>query len=146
MTSVHDVLVDPPRHIGGNGKSDPLGATAPAEDEVIDADDLAMNINEGAAGVAGIDGRAGLEKFIGSLAGGAAPLGADDPLGHRFLKSERIAHGKDHLTHLDQLRVTESNWLEPLGCDLQDGNIGTLISTRDRSRKGAAVAQLNGDL
>jgi hypothetical protein len=42
----HDVLVDTARHVGRNGEADALGAAAPADDEVIDADHLSVNVDK----------------------------------------------------------------------------------------------------
>ena len=74
-----DIFINPSCHIGGDGESDPLGASAPANDEIVDADDVAMNVNERPPRVARVDRSAGLKKFIGGFTERTPSLGADVP-------------------------------------------------------------------
>ena len=75
-----------------------------------DADDLAAEVDEGAAAVAGVDRGAGLDGVGQGVAGGLADLaaeGADDALGHARLEPERIAHGQDEVADRELGGVAE---------------------------------------
>ena len=66
--------------IAGDRKADPLIRAVVGGDRRIDAHHLAVKIHQGAAGIARVDRRVGLQVF-GPLAGRQRPLGAaDDPL------------------------------------------------------------------
>jgi hypothetical protein len=54
-----------PGHVGGDGKADADRAAGLRIDGGIDADELAVEIDQGAARIAGIDGSIGLdEEFV----------------------------------------------------------------------------------
>ncbi len=50
--------------VGGNGEADAVGAAGAREDGRVDAHHLARHIDEGATGVAGIDGGVGLNEHL----------------------------------------------------------------------------------
>src|SRR5438093_875751 len=60
-----------------------------------DADDVAVLVEERAAGVAGVDRRVGLDQLAQRPAGAAAqgaPLAADDAFRHASVEAEGVAH------------------------------------------------------
>jgi hypothetical protein len=62
---------------------------APRHDRGIDADDLALHVDERAAGIAGVDGGVGLEEVVEGALTDLARLRADDAGGDRRLQPER---------------------------------------------------------
>ncbi len=66
------------RHVDRDREGQALEAAAAAEDLRVDADHLALEVEQRAAGVAGIDGRVGLDERHGGIAGQRARLRADD--------------------------------------------------------------------
>ena len=97
-----------PHHVGRNRKSNAVRAAAAREDRGVDADEPAVHVDQGAAGIAGIDGRVGLDE---ELIVGDADLGAgqrrDDAAGHRLADAERIADGEHQIAHLEAVGVAE---------------------------------------
>ena len=101
------------RRIDGDGEADVLGGDAGlglGGDERIDADDVAVDIAERAAGVAGVDGRVGLDEpeeegaglirraaggLLGRPAEGADDAGAD---GRPAGEGERVTDGDQPIT------------------------------------------------
>ena len=55
---------DGARHIDGDGKADTHVTAALAENGRVDPDDVAVKIDQRAAGVTRIDGRVGLDKVL----------------------------------------------------------------------------------
>jgi len=81
--------------VDGNREADALGAGA---NRHVNADHLAVEIDEGTAAVAGIDAGVGLDQVLVRLRLGhfhVAPQSADDARGHRVLVAERVADGND---------------------------------------------------
>ena len=69
------VVVDLDDGVGGHGEAHALIAARLGEDGGVDADDLAVHVQQRAAGVAGVDGRVGLDEVL-ELAAGALVDGA----------------------------------------------------------------------
>ena len=59
-----EIVVDWNDGIGGHGKADALVAGGLRVDRGVDADDLAIHVDQRAAGVAGIDRRIGLDEVL----------------------------------------------------------------------------------
>ena len=55
---------DDHEHVDGDGEADPLVAAGVAGDGRVDADDLAAEVDQRAAAVAGIDGGVGLQEVL----------------------------------------------------------------------------------
>src|SRR3989339_948091 len=86
-------------NLGGNGEADADVAAGAAVDGGIDPDHLTLEIEERAAGIAGIDGCVGLdEAVIGAVAQGST-LAADNPGGNGLFEAEGVADGHDPVAH-----------------------------------------------
>ena len=90
----HEVVGDGFCRVDRNGKADSGGSAGGRVNRGIDADDLAVRIDERPAGIAAIDGGVGLNGFVDksrltSLHGAAKR--ADDAGGEGGLKAERIS-------------------------------------------------------
>src|SRR5205807_5772187 len=68
-----------------NGKADPLIAAAPGIDRRVDADDLALEVDQRAAAVSWVDGGVRLEVIAEAVAAIRAACRADDSVGDGFL-------------------------------------------------------------
>ena len=79
LAVLEQALHDRPGHVGGDGEADALVAAGAREDRGVDADQLAVHVDQRAARVAGVDRRVGLDEVlvVGDAHVGAA-LGRDD--------------------------------------------------------------------
>ena len=103
--AVHDVAGE----VGRDGEADALVAAGAAEDGGVDADEPALDIHQRAAGVAGVDGRVGLDEVLIVLdAEVAAARGADDARGDGLADAEGIADGEHDVAHLRPCRCRPS--------------------------------------
>lgn len=122
----------------------------------VDADDAGFGVEERATGVAGVDGRVGLQgvdvRHVTAVAALAARgdgplLGADDAGGDRAGQVEGGADGDDGVTDLDVVGVAERQG--PQACDaadLDDGEVIAAVPAYDRGLGGVAAVERHGDL
>ena len=74
----------------------------------VDADQLADRVDQGAAGVAAIDGRIGLDEIYVLADGQIGSTGrADDAHGDRLAQSQRVADRKHHITDAQAAGIGE---------------------------------------
>lgn len=64
FTAGHQIIHDLFSQIDGDGKTDSDIASAGAGDGAVDPDHLAIDIEQGAATIAGVDGSIGLDKIL----------------------------------------------------------------------------------
>ena len=92
----------------GNRKADALRAAGAREDRGVDADELAAEIDQRAAGIAGIDRGVGLDE---ELIVGDADLCArdrrDDAVRHGLADAERIADREHQVADLQRVGIGE---------------------------------------
>src|SRR5262245_25160154 len=108
---LHQLAGDKFRRVDGNSKTDPLRRQ---NHRRIDAYDLAQGIDQGTAGVAGVERRVGLDHVVDQpsrFGAERATKGADDAGGDAVLKTVRIANGDGELADANFIRVAK------LGCD-----------------------------
>ena len=79
-TVLNDAVVDLHHLIGGEGEADALIAAGLGGNGGVDADDFAVNVDEGAAGVAGVDGGVRLDEALELLGAGEVTAGGDGPI------------------------------------------------------------------
>ena len=99
------------------GKPDPGAAAAARRNPGVEADYLTLQVDQRAAGVAGVDGRVGLDVLgdVGAVetARGLAAERAHDPGGDAGLEPEGTAHRQHQVTHLQPARVAEARCRQP---------------------------------
>jgi hypothetical protein len=79
-------------HVGRDREADALVPAGARQDRGVDADELAVEIDQRAAGVAGVDRGVGLDEVLVLLdAQAGAADRADDAHGHRLADAEGIA-------------------------------------------------------
>ena len=131
-------------HVGGNGEADALRAAGAREDRGVDADQPPAEIDQRAAGIAGIDGGVGLDE---ELIVGDADLGArhrrDDAVGHGLADGERIADGEHEVADLQRVGIGEFERREALALrlDAQHREVGARILEHDLGLELALVGE-----
>src|SRR5205085_11129200 len=95
-TMLDDLLHDSFCHVGRHRKTDPDIAARRRKDSSVNADQLTMKVDEGAARVAGVDGRVSLDEIlVALLTETSATEGTHKARGHGLPKPERIADRDD---------------------------------------------------
>ena len=112
-------------HVGGDGKA---YALAGGDDGGVDADDLTLHVDEGATGVAGVDGGIGLQEVVEGSGVDATACGGQDACSDAVIEAEGVANGKDPFTDLQVVAVAEGEIGKLfLDVDLQEGEIRLLV-------------------
>ena len=113
-------------------------------DSHVHADDLALDVHQRSAGVAGIDDGVGLQVVHLAVAQ-VTVAGADDALGDRAAEAEGIADGEDDLAdlHLVGVAKREGGEVLPLAVDAQQGDVTFLI--RAEHLRGEDLVVIGGD-
>ena len=118
-------------------------------DRGVDADQAAGEIDQRAAGIAGIDRGVGLDE---ELVVGDPDLGArqrrDDAVGHGLADAERIADGEHDVADLQLVGIAEARPREALAAVLeaQHGEIGARVLQHDLGVELALVGERDLDL
>ena len=93
--------------IRGNREADSHVATGFAEDRAVDADHLAVDVQQRAARIAGIDRGIRLNEVIVRALADHAALGADDACRHGLLETEGIADRHHPIADTQVPRIPE---------------------------------------
>ena len=128
-----------------DGEADALGG---GDDGGVDADDLGAGVEEGAAGVAGVEGGVGLEDVVDEAAGAGgegAAEGADDAGGDGVFEAEGIADGDGDLADVDFAGIAEGEVGEIREIDAEDGEVGVGVVADDFGAGFAEVGGLDAD-
>ena len=107
-----------------------------------DADNLAAGIEEGAAGVAGVDGAVGLNEAHGGAGLGLniPAQGADNTAGQgEGQLAEGVADGVDVLADAQRVGIAQGNRLQILSVNLDDGDVVACIITDDLCIVGVVI-------
>ena len=139
-----EIVVDRDHGVRRHGEADALVAGRLRVDGRVDADYFAVHVQQRAAGVAGIDGRVGLDEVL-ELAARAgldgAVLGGDDAGGHGLRQRKRAADGFNPVAHLRVVGVAQLHGGQGgVGIDLDHGQIGCLVDADDARRDGRGPA------
>lgn len=137
-----DLLHDAARTGHRDGEADAERAAGARVDGSIDADQVALAIDQRAAGVARIDGGIGLDEVLeGVDAKVRTAEGGDDAHGHRLADAERVADGEHDIADAQAVHLAEGDGRQFLGLDLQDGEIGFRVAADDLGLVGLAVVE-----
>ena len=109
FTVLQDLVHDVAGQVHGDCKSNALAAfRTVGDDGGVDADQLAAIVDQRAAGVAGIDGRVGLDEvFIGFDAQVGTAGGADDSHGHGLADAKGVADCERVVANLNFRRIAD---------------------------------------
>ena len=117
----------------------------------VDADHLAVGVEQGAARVAVVQRGVGLDHVVDRVlatgGGDHALKRADDSGGHGAVEPERIADRDDRVADVHVIRVPEGKRRQRLGVDvdLQHGDIGRGIGSHDSSFHALVVREADAD-
>ena len=120
-----------------------MAAARAREDRRVDADEPAADVDEGAAGIARIDGGVGLDE---ELVVRDPDLGAgerrDDAVRHRLADAEGVADGEHEIADLQALRIAELERVQRRRAfRLQHREVGARIAEHDRRLELALVGE-----
>ena len=129
-----------------DGNREPQPGPRPGAHQGVDADHLAVGVDQGAAGVAGVDGGVGLdqvEAFVAEAqAVDVAVQAADDAQGDRALQAVRAAQGDRPVAHLQGLGIPEGGRRDPGATgDAHHGQIGDGVGPHHRAVELTAIGQ-----
>src|SRR5262249_33250026 len=128
-------------------KADADRAAGRRDDCGIDADHLAVEVEQGAAGIAAVDGRVGLNVVVVGTGIDVAVARRDDAGGDAAAEAERVADGDNPFAQPQLVRIAEAHRLERLvRLDPQQGEVGLLIPADDLGLEPRAVVENDGDL
>ncbi len=134
---LHEIVEYGLGDVDGNGEADAGVAAAGRGDHGVDADHLAVRVEQGAAGVAGINGSVGLDGLVdvGSVRLLHLADGADDAAGHGSVEdAEGIADGEHLLADLEAGAAAQGYGLQVRGLDLNDRKIVRFVGADDGGR------------
>ncbi len=143
----HQYRHDAPQRLDRHGKPDALG---PFLDGGVDADHLAARIEQRPAGVAGVDGRVGLddvEDVVAGLRFQGPAQGTDHARRQRPVKAERVANGDGPLADTDRLGRAQGERLQRCGgrIDAQHGQVVARVYAHHLGFHLAIVGEDNFD-
>ena len=145
LAVLQELLPDAARHVHRNGKADADAATA-AGNGGVDGDELALQVDEGAAGIAGIDGRVDLNEVLENL---VADVGAHqrthDPHGCGALQPERTADRDDDVPDLQVIGIAERHEWEVRGIDPQKRHVRSHVGPDQPGVENPAVGERDHD-
>ncbi|KAG1266985.1 hypothetical protein G6F66_014079 [Rhizopus arrhizus] len=144
-----DQLVDhAARQVGGNrqAQADVAGhAALRIEAGGIDADQLALQVDQRATGIARVDRRIGLDEVLAAQAADAAAThGRDDAGGDRLAEAERIADGHHEVAHPQLVAVAELDVGQVLRRDADQRDVGIAVRAEEFGLDRAPVGQPPG--
>lgn len=148
VAMLHDIADHLHHIVNGNGEAQALhtggGGIAGGQLGGGDAHHLSVEVEQGAAGVAGVDGGVGLNHVHhGAVAHGDAPVhGGDIPAGKgEGQLTQRIADGYHLVAHVQVAGLADDHWGEALGLHLEDGDVVFFLSAHQLGVVGAAVVE-----
>jgi hypothetical protein len=146
------MAVSTTRRTTGAGMAKPTPDEVPRtrEDEAVHPDQVTVHVDEGAAGIARIDRRVGLDVGAGvAVRVGGAVERRDDAVGDSLADAEGIADRQDQIADLAVgALVDHQSWelLAGRDVDLQDRQVGPRVGQHDAGGKLAPVGQRDSDL
>ena len=141
-------LIDHAGHrLRGHREADADRAAGGRDDQGVDADHFAVEVEQRAAGIAAVDGGVGLDVVVIGTRGDIAVARRDDAGRHRAAEAERIAD-RDHPFAEPQLvGIAELHRGQRLvRLELQHREIGLLVDADDVGLELAAVVHDDVDL
>ena len=131
----------------GDGEAKADAAAGRREDRGVDADDLAVHVEQRAARVAAVDGGVGLDVVVERTGVDVAAARRHDAGGHGAAQAERIADRHHRLADAHLGGVAELDVRQRLvALDLEHREVGLLVAAQQLGRELAAVGQGDGDL
>ena len=136
------------RHVGGDGEADAHIAAGGGENGGVDADQLAVEIDQRAAGVARVNGGVGLNEVLVALdAQAGAAQRRHDAGGHRLPEAEGVADGDHEITDLEAGGIGDADLRQVLGAfQFQHRQVHFLVQAHQFRGQLTAVDQGHFDV
>src|SRR5258706_5273809 len=131
------------RDVDRDRERNALIAAGAREDHRVDADDLALHVEQRTARIARIDRDVRLQERHEVGAGDVALLGAEDTGCHRRLQPERLPDRDDPFADLHLVRIADAGARQILRLDLDQRRVGAAIRADHFRAELALVGQLH---
>ena len=141
MAAVLQLLDHLHRHIDGDGERQAHETTGTAVYLRIDAYHFAVQVEQRATGIAGVDGHVGLNEGHIVLARQGTALGADNAGGRGMIKTKGRADGQYPFAHLELLGTADLHHRQMLRINLQQGDITAFVTANQRGFQLTTVTQ-----
>ena len=129
-----------------DGEAQAHAAAARREDGGVDADHMAVHVEQRAARVAAVDGGVGLDVVVERTGVDVAAARRHDAGRHGAAQAERVADRHHRLADAHLAGVSEGDERQRLvALDLDQGEVGLLVAAHHLGRQLAAVRQGDGD-
>src|SRR5262245_37352539 len=117
------------------------------DDRCIDADHLAVEVEQRAAGIAAVDGGVGLNVVVVGSRIDVTIARRDDASGDGAAEAERVADGDNPFAQSQLLRIAELDRLERLvGLEPEQRDVGFLVLADELGLEARTVVEDDGDL
>ena len=131
------------RHADRDGEPNSLPLR---NDRRVDADHLALHVEERSPAVSRVDGGVGLDEIVIRPRADHAALCADDPGGDGLLQAEGVPDGQNPVSHPELLRVARFRDRQAVvRFDLDQGDVGLGVLADDFCLVFLAVGELHQD-
>ena len=131
----------------GNGEADAHAAARARVDRGVDAFEVAVDVDQRAARIAGVDGGVGLDEVLeGVDAQLVAPQRRDDAAGDGLADAEGVADGQHLVAHLQGVGVAQHDHGQLVELDLEHRQVGVGVGADHLAARVAAVVERDVDL
>jgi hypothetical protein len=147
MSVGEDLFHDAAHQVHGDREADALGTTGTAvQHGRVDADQVAVRVDEGATGVAEIDGCIRLDEILEcSKSELTATRGAHDALGHGLAEAIGIADGEYDVARAQRIGATQGHDGEVADRQIEHRDIGIGVLAGDAGIGHAPIRELYAD-
>ena len=134
------------RQVGGNGETDAHRTAGRRQDGGVHTHDLALHVEQRAAGIALVDGRVRLDEIVVGTGIDVAVAGRNDAQCHGSAQPERIADRQHPVADLHPVGIAELNVGQRLlGLDDQHGEIRLRIAPPQSGLQPRAIREIDDD-
>lgn len=140
----HHLLGQVFHHVARDSKTDTDVAAVRRQNGGVDTDQLAVEVHQRTAGVPAVNRRIGLDKvFVVFHVEAATAQRGDNPGGHGFAQTERVADSHGVITDAQRIGVGKLNRRQVLDPESESARYQARIFADDFGIKLTAIAQLN---
>ena len=140
------LIGDVHRHLDRDREGQAHEAARAAVDLAVDADHVAVEVEQRPAGVPRVDGHVGLDERHVAFVGQRAPGRADDARGDREVEAEGRADGQHPLADVQRLGVADRDGGQVRAVDLEHRHVRARVGADDLGDELAAVVEPHHDL
>ena len=143
------IVHDAARHVRRNREADADVRIDGREHLGVDPDHFALRVHQGAARVAVVDRRIGLQEVLVAAVAvaiaraGRPALGAHDPHRHRLADAKGVAYRQHDVANLRVVGVAKRRGLQTRGVHLHEREIARLVGADDLRFERAAIREID---